>query len=166
MTSFASDHDRGTRHRMKTKTASPWAIVEHQVRPPSPRPPPRLTRAFLVAVVGLVSVATACSNEGDSSATPVDGAAIEQGAELYASNCASCHGADLRGTDQGPSHLSILYEPGHHSDDAFRSAVANGSPSHHWDFGSMPPISGLDDDEVTAVIAYVRAEQERQGFEQ
>ncbi|MDH3302817.1 MAG: cytochrome c [Acidimicrobiia bacterium] len=81
-------------------------------------------------------------------------------------NCASCHGADLRGTDKGPSQLSIVYEPNHHPDDAYRSAIANGAPQHHWTFGNMPPIGGLDSEEVEAVIAFIRSEQERQGFEQ
>jgi hypothetical protein len=46
------------------------------------------------------------------------------------------------------------------------NAIANGSPQHHWNFGDMEPVDGLTDDEVEAVIAFVRTEQERQGFEQ
>ncbi len=88
-----------------------------------------------------------------------------RGVELYATNCASCHGSDLRGTDRGPSHLSIVYEPNHHSDDSFRSAIAQGARAHHWNFGDMPAMAGLDDDEVDAVIAFIRSEQQRQGFE-
>ncbi|MEP1124670.1 MAG: cytochrome c [Ilumatobacter sp.] len=87
------------------------------------------------------------------------------GAELYQSNCASCHGDDLRGTDKGPSHLSIVYEPNHHGDDAFRSAIANGAQQHHWSFGDMAAIPGLDDSEVDDIIAYIRSEQTLQGFE-
>ena len=59
-----------------------------------------------------------------------------------------------------------MYEPNHHGDDAFRSAIANGAAQHHWDFGDMEPIPGLSDDEVDAVIAYVRSVQEKEGFEQ
>ena len=88
------------------------------------------------------------------------------GAEVYANSCALCHGADLRGTDKGPSQLSIVYEPNHHPDDAYRSAIANGAPQHHWTFGNMPPVAGLTDEEVESVIAFIRAEQSRQGFEQ
>lgn len=87
------------------------------------------------------------------------------GATLYAASCASCHGADLGGTDQGPSHLSITYEPNHHTDDAFRAAIRDGAPQHHWSFGPMPPVEGLSDPEVEAIISYVRAEQERRGFD-
>lgn len=90
---------------------------------------------------------------------------LDRGAHFYAQTCASCHGDDLRGTDRGPSHLSIVYEPNHHTDDSFRNAIANGAPQHHWSFGDMPAVGGLSDSDVEAVIAFVRAEQERQGFE-
>jgi mono/diheme cytochrome c family protein len=107
-----------------------------------------------VAVVG-------CGEDGDDAS----GAAPPDGAALYADNCASCHGDDLRGTSMGPSQLSIVYEPGHHPDDAFRSAVREGVPEHHWDFGPMPAVPGLDDDEITAIIAHIRSVQAREGFE-
>ena len=121
--------------------------------------------ALAIGAVALSVALAACGAEDDST----NGAAtsqIERGAEVYAQSCASCHGADLRGTDKGPSHLSIVYEPNHHTDDSFRSAIANGAPQHHWPFGDMDPVEGLSDDDVDAVIAFVRAEQQRQGFEQ
>lgn len=107
----------------------------------------------------------ACA-ESTSPPVAASGPQFERGAEVYAETCASCHGTDLQGTNKGPSHLSIVYEPNHHNDDSFRSAIANGSPQHHWPFGDMPAIEGLSADDVDAVIVYVRAEQERQGFEQ
>jgi len=103
-----------------------------------------------------------CSDAGD---TDSSGPAGSAGAELYQQACASCHGADLRGTDQGPSHLSQVYEPGHHPDRSFRAAIISGSPAHHWDFGDMPPVPGLDDDEIDAIIAYIREQQAIHGFE-
>tara|TARA_R110002110_G_scaffold11053_5_gene53785 strand:- start:2830 stop:3138 length:309 start_codon:yes stop_codon:yes gene_type:complete len=99
-------------------------------------------------------------------ASPASPASSGVGADLYQSNCASCHGVDLQGTDKGPSHLSIVYEPNHHGDDAFRSAILQGAQQHHWNFGDMAAITGLDNDEIDDVIAYVRSEQERQGFDQ
>ena len=40
------------------------------------------------------------------------------------------------------------------------------SPQHHWDFGDMPPVTGLDEAQIQgAVIAYVRHVQELEGFE-
>jgi hypothetical protein len=62
--------------------------------------------------------------------------------------------------------LSIVYEPNHHTDDSFRSAIANGAPQHHWGFGDMDPVEGLNAADVEAVIAFVRAEQQRLGFDQ
>ena len=93
--------------------------------------------------------------------TPVPAA----GEALYAANCARCHGADLRGTANGPPHLDVVYEPGHHGDEAFRLAIARGAQQHHWDFGAMPAIEGLAPQDVEDIIAYVRQEQRAVGIE-
>lgn len=127
-------------------------------------------RGLAFFVTGLLAVAIAlgsCSDDdgGDSGDPGRAAGDTAAGAEVYADSCAVCHGTDLRGTSRGPSHLSEVYEPGHHPDGSFRAAIANGSPQHHWDFGDMPPVTGLDDDEVDAVIAYVREVQEREGLE-
>jgi len=121
----------------------------------------------LTAAVGLGALlAVGCGGDGDDRATGDTAAgAPEAGQVLYAEHCASCHGEDLRGTDKGPSHLSRVYEPGHHSDEAFVSAIRNGSPQHHWDFGDMEPVEGLSDDDVDAIIAFVRQKQAEEGFE-
>jgi mono/diheme cytochrome c family protein len=89
----------------------------------------------------------------------------ERGATLYAANCASCHGRDLRGTDKGPSHLSVVYESNHHPDESFQHAIEEGVRAHHWNFGDMQPVGGLDQSEIDAVIAYIRDVQARDGFE-
>jgi mono/diheme cytochrome c family protein len=117
----------------------------------------------LAVLVGGVAVALGLSACGGSDADfDAGGAAsgLDRGAQVYAERCASCHGVDLRGTDKGPSHLSIVYEPNHHPDESFRRAIAIGVPQHHWDFGNMPPVEGLSGADVEAVIAFVRAEQE------
>ena len=122
------------------------------------------TIATMVTATIALTVA-ACGSAPDDAA-PAGPAGSVTGADIYQAKCASCHGDDLRGTDKGPSHLSIVYEPNHHGDDAFRSAIVNGARQHHWNFGDMAAIPELDDDEIDDVIAYIRAEQERQGFEQ
>ena len=123
----------------------------------------RLT--LLVAAVTVALAMVACG-DGEPAAErapiPVDA----DGATMYQARCASCHGEDLRGTDKGPSQLSIVYEPGHHSDDAYRSAIRNGTRQHHWEFGDMPPVEDIADDEIELVIAYIRSQQETLGFEQ
>ena len=88
-----------------------------------------------------------------------------EGESLFQAHCASCHGTDARGTDQGPSFLSRVYEPSHHGDAAFLLAVRNGSPQHHWQFGDMQPVAGLTDEDVAAITAYVREVQRVEGFD-
>jgi mono/diheme cytochrome c family protein len=87
------------------------------------------------------------------------------GEALYRQSCSSCHGVDLRGTNEGPSQLSVVYEPNHHPDDSFRGAIAQGVSAHHWNFGDMEPIIGLSATEVDAIIQYVRDRQTEDGFE-
>ena len=91
---------------------------------------------------------------------------VPDGAAVYQQYCAECHGVDLRGTDKGPSQLSIIYEPNHHGDYAYRVAIREGTREHHWWYGDMPPVEGITDLEIEKVISYIRAEQERLGFEQ
>jgi mono/diheme cytochrome c family protein len=119
----------------------------------------RTVPAVLAAAVVLVAVA--CSGGSPVAQEP----SVALGADAYASSCASCHGGDLRGTGGGPSLLSIVYEPGHHPDNSFRSAIRNGVRPHHWNFGPMPRITGLSEPEIESIIKFVRSEQAERGFE-
>jgi len=87
-----------------------------------------------------------------------------RGKALYDEKCASCHGADLKGTDQGPPFLHRIYEPSHHGDAAFQLAVRNGVRAHHWKFGDMKPVPGSSADDVAHIVAYVRSLQRRAGI--
>jgi mono/diheme cytochrome c family protein len=86
------------------------------------------------------------------------------GKELYDQTCAACHGTDLQGTQSGPPFLHEIYAPNHHPDQSFYSAVAGGVEPHHWDFGAMPPQPSVSQDEVRAIIAYVRDRQRAEGI--
>ncbi|MGD2100931.1 MAG: cytochrome c [Acidimicrobiia bacterium] len=125
--------------------------------------------ARTIALVGVLSVVLgSCAAEPatiEADIEPQDPQLVAAGEELYTSNCAECHGDDLRGTDAGPAHLSEVYVPSHHSDGAFLVAVRAGSPQHHWDFGAMPPVEGLTDSDVEAIVAFVRERQRTEGFE-
>jgi mono/diheme cytochrome c family protein len=126
-----------------------------------------------LALVSLLVAGAACGDDdpaaGGEGVTPGQAVATEahsQGHETYQQRCAACHGSDLRGTLAGPSLRSVVYEPGHHSDDSFRVAIQQGSPQHHWDYGDMPAMGqGLSDEVIDEVIAYVRVVQEEDGFE-
>jgi mono/diheme cytochrome c family protein len=117
-----------------------------------------------VVVFAVLSLLGGCGSDTTDGADTTTPGGLD-GETLYRQSCSSCHGADLRGTNQGPSHLSIVYEPNHHPDDSFRRAIAEGVTAHHWAFGDMPPIGGLSDAEVDAIIQYVRERQTEKGFE-
>ncbi len=87
------------------------------------------------------------------------------GKKLYGVHCASCHGADLKGSDKGPPMLHKVYEPSHHSDAAFQLAAKNGVRAHHWKFGDMLPVPAVTPDDVAHVTAFIRAEQRKVGIE-
>lgn len=119
--------------------------------------------AVVVALGAIVAVVVVASG----SSTPLDEGPTDQralGVQVFSANCATCHGPDLRGTFVGPPLLDPIYAPDHHDDDAIRSAIANGVEPHHWDFAAMPPIPGLDADQVDAVIAHIRSVQADHGI--
>ncbi|WP_108665340.1 c-type cytochrome [Euzebya rosea] len=123
---------------------------------------------LLLITTTLVLLLTACASEPSGTpetvADDVAAGDVAAGETLYQANCAQCHGADLQGTDQGPPHLDAVYLPNHHGEFSFRAAVQNGVQPHHWQFGPMPPIDGLSEQDVTDIIAFVRAEQQLAGL--
>jgi mono/diheme cytochrome c family protein len=90
---------------------------------------------------------------------------LRAGAELFGLNCASCHGVDGVGTDQGPPLVHRIYEPSHHADGAFLMAALRGVSAHHWTFGDMPPVEGITQEQVQVITAYVRWLQRRAGIQ-
>lgn len=98
--------------------------------------------------------------EFDPGPVPAEHAAAEQ---LFNGKCASCHGQLAAGTEIGPPLVHPYYEPNHHADIAFERAVAFGVQAHHWRFGPMPPIPGLDESQVAGITAYVRWLQRQAG---
>jgi mono/diheme cytochrome c family protein len=81
----------------------------------------------------------------------------------YEAYCASCHGKTARGTDKGPTFISRIYHPGHHSDGAFFVAAHNGARAHHWQFGNMEPVPEVNDSQLESIVIYVRAVQQANG---
>ncbi len=83
----------------------------------------------------------------------------------FEENCASCHGQNAAGTEQGPPLVHKIYEPAHHADFAFVRAVRGGVQSHHWRFGNMPRVDGVTDNQLTWITQYVREMQRANGIE-
>ena len=122
----------------------------------------RKSTALVVALVLLAGAGCARDDEGGQQ--PTDAAKVATGRTVYEATCAACHGEDLKGTRIGPPFLNIIYAPNHHPDDSFRAAVARGVRPHHWDFGAMPPQPQVSEEEIDAVIAYVRSRQRAAGI--
>src|SRR5689334_13091217 len=72
---------------------------------------------------------------------------VRRGATLFAETCAACHGADAKG-DNGPN-LTTLWAAGA-TDDRVMQTIRGGIP------GTVMPPSRATDDEIRALIAYLK----------
>lgn len=127
-------------------------------------------RNLATAVVFSLSAVAASSAFASSSTLPVE---LEEGARIYADNCASCHGDNLQGQPdwRTPDEDGVLPAPPHDS---------SGHTWHHGDkllflytkFGGkalmeargmefnsgMPPFREvLSDEEINQVLAYIKS---------
>jgi mono/diheme cytochrome c family protein len=107
--------------------------------------------------------------QGDPIATvrvPSEMSPLAQGGKrVFDTKCSDCHGADAAGREGlAPPLVHKIYEPSHHGDMSFQLAVQNGVRAHHWRFGNMPPVDGLTNEDVRAIVAYVRELQRANGI--
>ena len=92
-------------------------------------------------------------------------AQADSGRKVFETVCATCHGAALRGSDNGPPLLHPFYALGSaHGDDVILAAMNNGAKSHMWKFGDMPKPDGLKPGQDKDVLAYIRAMQAANGL--
>lgn len=132
----------------------------------------RKTAVVLVAVALAVLVFTILNSQ--STRAPADQAAnvkvpplsdvASRGKIAFDANCAACHGANASGTNQGPPLVHVIYNPGHHADGAFFLAAKLGVRQHHWPFGNMPPQPQVTEEQVAAIVRYVRELQVANGI--
>jgi mono/diheme cytochrome c family protein len=116
----------------------------------------------LMAPAGHRNVAS--TGETGDIAVPALSETAVAGQSLFAANCAACHGFNAGGGDKGPPLVHPIYNPGHHSDQAFYNAVQHGSRQHHWSFGDMPAQPQLSTDDTALIIDYVRELQVANGI--
>jgi cytochrome c len=120
------------------------------------------------AVAALVTLMPACESrpeavrDFDPGPVPTE---LADGERAYERTCRACHGRLGTGTEAGPPLVHRIYEPSHHSDAAFQLAVTRGVRAHHWSFGNMPPLPGLDSAGIAGVTAYVRWLQRKAGIQ-
>jgi mono/diheme cytochrome c family protein len=124
-----------------------------------------IAASALAAAVFLLVACSDSTSSSDAPGAPAPTFTGLDGASLYGQACASCHGVELTGTDSGPPFLNAIYRPGHHGDASFLLAVRRGARAHHWNFGDMPPIEGLSDEQVAAILEFVRMRQVDAGIE-
>lgn len=91
--------------------------------------------------------------------------AATAGKKVFDTNCARCHGVNAAGTDKGPPFIHTIYNPGHHSDEAFYRAPRQGVPGHHWRYGNMPPLPDVSKSQIRFIIRYVRELQLANGID-
>ena len=118
-----------------------------------------------------VLLLTGCENDHTSRSQTPSTALVgntpteySKGESLFNTQCAPCHGQVATGTSQGPPLISKIYEPNHHNDFSFHRAVQQGAQAHHWKFGNMPRIEGVNEEDVNEIIKYVRWLQHQAGI--
>lgn len=126
---------------------------------------------LVLAVAGFIVTATsspALSQQADGTVAVREPAQLSatarDGKILFERNCAACHGPSASGSENGPPLVHDIYNPGHHGDGSFHNAVQNGARAHHWRFGDMPKVEGVNEPMVGAIIEYVRALQAENGI--
>jgi mono/diheme cytochrome c family protein len=117
-----------------------------------------------VGIVGWRMFGTSTQGAGVAVIVPKLSPAAQFGKTAFDANCARCHGVNAAGTGKGPPLVNDIYNPGHHGDRAFVAAARRGTPQHHWSFGNMPPQPQVSDQDIAAIIRYVREMQQANGI--
>ncbi len=128
-------------------------------------------KLFVIGFFGLGAIALVFKNFApDPTAKPVNlvlpvfTVEASEGRDLFAGNCATCHGDNASGSKTGPPLIHDIYNPGHHPDESFYAATANGVRQHHWPYGNMPRIDNLEKNDIAKIIQYVRELQVANGI--
>lgn len=124
--------------------------------------------AIVAALVGGYFFLESLKESGSATAASVNipdlSVQAQAGERAFGQNCAACHGKNAGGSEQGPPLIHNIYNPGHHSDQAFYLAVQNGVRSHHWPYGNMPPLRHVQPKMVADIISYIREVQKANGI--
>lgn len=110
----------------------------------------RFTMSFLLAGAGWLLAAQGKPARTDLSA---DTHNSEAGKTTFVANCSGCHGIDGKGGDRAPG-ISSGSDAAKIPDEELRRTIANGVAG-----AGMPPFASLGNEQITAVMAYVRGLQ-------
>ena len=131
----------------------------------------RLAKYLVLAVVALgaavigIRLFGSPQNIADTKAkVPMLSDLASTGRAAFEANCGQCHSKDGSGTDKGPPLIHRVYHPGHHGDAAFFLAARQGVRQHHWRFGDMPAQPGVTNEQLDAIVRFVREVQAANGI--
>jgi mono/diheme cytochrome c family protein len=132
----------------------------------------RLVLGAIIVGIGLVLIGgfTLLSDGSATLANSFDRQTIALGEQVYAANCAGCHGVNLEGQPdwqqsnpdgslQAPPHDETGHT-WHHGDAALIESIRRGGARLSASMGTstMPAYKDiLDDDEITAVLTYIKS---------
>ena len=131
---------------------------------------PKWSLLFGAAIIVISVTVIIDQAEGGRSATyknPIEPKMTPQlnlGKMNYDIFCSACHGKTAGGTNKGPTFISRIYHPGHHGDGAFYMAPKRGVRAHHWQFGDMKAVPGVNDEQLSTIVRYIRAVQKINGI--
>jgi mono/diheme cytochrome c family protein len=120
----------------------------------------RLGLGWLVAAF-ILGAAPALAQHAPGARPPeVTDSSIAWGRHLFhgSANCASCHGIDAQGTDEGPALTGALWLHGPGTYEWLVEQIKRGIPAHQtWTRKPMPMRgwTNMPDEDVRAVAAYV-----------
>ena len=113
-------------------------------------------KAFIPAslVVALVCALTLQAQQAGTEASPANGAKAEcaRGQEVFASNCASCHGLDGKGTERAPNLVDGA------NSHRLSNAQISGIIREGIAAGGMPAFHTLSDADIEAIVKYLRCQ--------
>lgn len=127
----------------------------------------------VLAMAAVLAMAMGCASDessapgdgakaGAAGSTEVTPAMLEQGAALYKSTCASCHGSTGKG--DGPAAGALRPPPRDHTDRAYMRTLSDKDIADIIKMGGaikgkpqMPSHPQFKEDELRALVAYVRS---------
>ena len=129
-------------------------MADHRRRCPQPARiiVPLMALCAAIAIAGILPRQAASITETQELKNPLAGnpEEIQEGAFLFRSNCALCHGLGARGGSRGPDLSRGVWNHGSSDADIFHT-ILNGIP------GTLMPANDLTDLEAWEVVAYLRS---------
>ena len=122
---------------------------------------------LMIGLVGTGGAYALFTTTASAETTAADEQLVDEGAKLFAANCATCHGKSLEGTTEGPTLLGVGEAAVHFQVDTGRMPLAASGPQAeekpkqftdeqvkalYTYVGSKAPGPGIPADRITAVF--------------